>query len=103
ALLDVAAVTRHPHALLGEKLVVAWEDRLPIGWAHVREDQAGSLHARVGRVFDRELEVAVRRLSGRLQTAAVAIVEPAVVEAADASILDTTVSKRGAAVAAMLR
>ena len=48
------------------------------------------------------VEPAARRFAGHLDHVAVAVVEPAVVEAADAIVLHSAIAERGAAGAAML-
>src|SRR5439155_2635652 len=96
------AVPGHTDAVLGEQLVVFREDRLLLLRAHVGEDQPTHFHARVARVLHGELEVRFGRLGRGVDAVAGAVVAPAVVETADALLLDTAVVEGRAAVAAVL-
>src|SRR5581483_4786804 len=57
---------------------------------------------RVGALFYREMEHRAGRLGRALETTARGIVEPAVIGAGDAALLDSAVEQRGASVGAMV-
>ena len=81
-----------------EELVVRKQRRLAA--AHIGEDQPAALDARVSWMANLVLVTAVRRLRRHLQAAAVHIIEPAVVEAAQPAVLDAPVTQVRAAVRA---
>src|SRR5581483_937686 len=102
ALLDVATIPRHADTIFTEELVIPREERLSVRWAHVREDESPHLDARVGKLLHRVLEHALRGLSGSFEAVAVMVVEPTMVQASEAALLDPAIRERGAAVAAVL-
>ena len=93
---------RHQLAVLGiDEGVVNREVGQLVGRAHVGEHQPLVLLHPIGALEDRLLELAVRRLARRLQAGAVHIVSPAVIAAAQPSLLRDAVFERSAAVRAV--
>src|SRR5712691_7510157 len=91
-----ALLLRHPAPLeLGNAGLQLWR-------AHVGPDHAAALDAGVGRDPDPVLEVALRWLGRHVDAAAIEVVFPAVVDAAQSALLVAAKEERGAAVRAIL-
>src|ERR1019366_1594210 len=94
SLLQVAVLRRR-----GEKLVARKQGWLAL--AHIGEQKAGALGKRIGQLPNLVLVAALRRLCRLLQAATVDVVKPAMIEAAQPTILDPAVTEIGAAVRAV--
>src|SRR5262245_63425830 len=75
----------------------AW--RLP--GSHIGQDQPAGFVTRIGRVTDLVLVVAARRFAGLLETAPVTRHQPAVVDAAEAALIEPSVTQIDASVRAI--
>ena len=73
-----------------------------LGWAHIGEEQSLVLLHRIGALADVLEDRGLRGLRRRLQQRAVDVVEPAVIAAADAALLDVAELQRGATMGAVL-
>ena len=107
-LVDLQPVARmeggHRHELVVFGPVVGVEIRkgwLFLGRTHVGENEAISLLRRIGAVVNRLVDLAVPGLGRHLEDRAIDVVDPAVITAADALLLDDAVFERRTAVAAM--
>src|SRR4029434_72134 len=90
---DAASVTSNQQVIAGQR---------PRGCrADVREHKASRLPGMISRMLNTILEGAVFRLGGLLQTFAAPVIEPTVVTAPDAVVLDTAELKRRAAMGAV--
>src|SRR5207237_8350043 len=69
--------------------------------AQVGEDDAGRFVAWIGPLADTLVEAAAGRFAGLLEAAPTDVVEPAVIEAAEPAILDSSVAQVGAAMRAV--
>ena len=90
----------HAGAVLAEHGVVGGHGGRRVG-AHVGEDEADVLLDLVGRLLDGAHDGFVL-LGGRFEDVAVAVVEPTVVCAGDAALLDASVDEGGGAVGAVV-
>ena len=88
-------------AVVHQRRVVGQRRRIVGGRSHVGEDQAPQAPHRVGRVLHLGAKAGLGRLGRLLQAVARDVVEPAVVRAADAALLDVAVLQRRAAVGAV--
>ena len=89
------AVGARPHVIFRDR----WRRQRP----HVRPVEADPLLDRISLDLHGEMELAVSGLGRRLQAISSRVVEPAVVRAGDAALLDASVEQRGAPVDAMVR
>jgi hypothetical protein len=83
----------------GKNLVVGKERRL--SGTHVSKDDPADLLQRESGMANRVLMFAASRFSGLLQTTTVNVVEPAVIDAAEASVLHPPIAQVCPAVRAM--
>src|SRR5207244_3576873 len=86
----------HVGLLSQEELIVGHQGCR--SWPHIGEDQSTGLHARIGRMPNPFMEGAAGRLAGLLEAAPLNVVEPPVVDAAEAAVLDASNGARGAPV-----
>src|SRR5438270_11986259 len=81
---------------------IVGEGRLQLWGAEVDPDELAGLAHRIGRRLHPLLEGALRRLGRRLLDRAIDAELPAVIEAANATVLDPAQHQRGAAMGAVL-
>ena len=69
--------------------------------SHVAEDNSGALLAGIGRMVHFLAKPFARRLAGLFEAITVSVVKPAVVETAQATVLDPSITQVGASMRAM--
>jgi hypothetical protein len=109
--IDIAFVPLQPVAVVEqldrEHLLVRQRQELIVGKerrlarAHVRLDHARPLDAWIRRVPDPFTKRAARRFAGLFEAAAARVVQPTMVDAAQAAVFDAAVAQIGAAMGAM--